>query len=156
MKRNHHSDSIFILIGSGFEETAVIPCLVQMRQVGLPVSLLSVVEKRIQGRHGLEVYPHLALNTLPSLPTPRLILIPDGYQCASELLTEPQVYHLIKKTLTEDGWIASMPAAQSILNDMSVPSMTEATRFLPQGQLLFTDFVEQIIDTIYSGMSIKI
>lgn len=118
--QHHHSEygKVFILLAPGFEEGTAIYCLAQLREAGVPVSLVGASAGLISGAHGVTVQPDATLRKVTAVSPPKLILIPDGKQAVTTLLSDPRVHQLFVATTENDGRIAAMPVAASMLEEL--------------------------------------
>ncbi len=117
MKHPHTNDeAIFILLAAGFDEEAVVSCLVQLRSAGVSVSLIGSSAGLVSGMHGVTIKPDSTLGKITAVSPPKIVFIPDGKQAVTTLLSDPRVHRLFSATIKNNGRIAAMPTAASMLD----------------------------------------
>lgn len=143
---------VVILVAPGFDEESVIHCLCQMRQRGTAVALVGVPSNLVTGVSGLVVHPDYSLTQLyqaGSANSHRLLILPGGAACATALLSDPRVHHIIKKTFTDGGLVATTSSiVPQILTNIGIVELTNTHRFLAQGTQNRSDFIGLLIDHI--------
>ncbi len=108
-------DQIIILLAAGFEENATITMLHQMRQVGLPVSLVSLTGGLVTGEYGVAIQPDYTLEQLRVGTAYRMIIVPGGSLCTTSLAIDPRVHRLLASSLNNAGFVAILSKAESLL-----------------------------------------
>lgn len=75
------NNRVLILLATGFEETAVVFCASQIREAGLPISLIGLSAGVLKGLHGLFIRPDYSLDQLLPETSYAGIIIPGSTQC---------------------------------------------------------------------------
>ena len=118
-----HNNNVAILISPGFAETDVVYCLSQMRMAGLPTSLLGATNQTTPGQHGLQVVPDYSLDELDNNTQFRLIIIPGGYECVTNLIMTPGFHTQVREYHGLDspnGRIAILTEAETALQQANL------------------------------------
>lgn len=141
------SDKIFILLAPGFEESTVVFCLEQMREAGLSVSLVSLSTGLVSGLHGLVLRPDYSLDQLLPGLSCRLVIVPGSRQCASSLLADPRVHHLLRNTLNGGGFIVSTTTATPLLKQTEISTL-RPTHFISQEDIEIFELINQLTNLV--------
>ena len=136
---------IFILIAPGFEETATITCLEQMRQASLPVSLVALSAGLVTGWHGLSVHPDLTLDQVNVNEPCIMVVIPGGQMCATALLTDPRVHRLLNTLIAQDGVVAVMKTAVPVVRQSGLLPTPLDSHFMTQNDDDLEAFVKNLV-----------
>ncbi len=139
------SNAALILLAPNFIEGNIVFCLEQLRQAGIPVSLVGLSAGLIKGYHGMIVKPDYSLGQLSTIHGHKLVLLPDGKACIAALFADPRVHQLIKTTLKNNGLVAAMPDAEVMLEKSNLISAETASNFLWQRDHDLKTFTEQMI-----------
>ncbi len=140
------NSKIVILLASGFEESPVVYCLDQMREAGLPVSLVSLYPGTVTGLHGLVIRPDHTLEQLSDQITYRGVLMSGGQQCISSLLADPRTHRLIEKVLRDNGFVAATPTASMWLARAGNQELASMPQKVEQGAMNIDEFAKRLID----------
>ncbi len=143
-----NSGKVIILLAPGFGEGEAIYCLDRLREAGVSVLLVGISAGLISGAHGLTVRPDCTLGQLTAVPSPQIVLIPDGKQSIMALLADPRVHRLLAATLNNNGTIAAMPVAASILGGVEIKSETAESPIVTQSNGSLDEFIDQLIDLV--------
>lgn len=142
------TNRVLILLATGFEESSVVFCVSQIREAGLPISLVGLSAGILKGLHGLAIRPDYSLEQLPQGGGYAGLIIPGTPQCVAALLADPRVHQLVQKTLEEQGFLAAMTTAVAPLLQSNLICSKDDVRFIPQGDLPTEQFISQLIDII--------
>lgn len=145
MTTTDFKNRVLILVAPGFEETAVIHCMTQLRQASLPVSLVGLVSGRVTGWHGLSICPDLHLDQVDPYETLKLVVIPGGRQCATMLLTDPRVHRLLNTLIDQDGRVGVMDTAVSIVTQSGLLPASMGVHYVLQNGENIDGFVAELI-----------
>lgn len=142
----NQQNKILILLAAGFEETAVAYCLDNMREAGLPISLVGLSAGILKSWHGLAVRPDYSLDQLTPEAANRGIIVPGGPQCVSALLTDPRIHQLLDATLQRGGFVAVLATAVPAFTQSAFLSATSDKHLLHQGEMDIREFTGYLID----------
>ena len=140
------SNSTAVFLAAGFEEETVVALLCQLRDAGLPVSLIGLSLQPLSGTHGVMLCPDKVLTDLPKDTTFRLIVIPGNGRCAHALLISPGFHRLLKNTLADDGYVAVLDTAVPALDAAGIPHYTtNPDRYVRQNDVPAHMFATRLI-----------
>lgn len=142
--KNSHSRRILLFLAHGYEELAAVVCLKQMREAGLPVSLVGLSSVFVKGSHGLLIQPDHSLAEICQMGGALGVIIPGGYQCAASLAIDPRVHQFLEEVLDGNGFVALMATAVASFNQANFSSTAEG-RYIEQGDRTLDEFVDYLI-----------
>jgi 4-methyl-5(b-hydroxyethyl)-thiazole monophosphate biosynthesis len=151
MYKKTKQTSVKILIAPEFDEEMVVHCLHQMRQRGTAVDLVGTPSNLVVSTSGLSVHPDYSLAQLHQETdhNEQLLIIPGGPTCATNLLSDPRVHKIVKRTFKNGGFVAtSSPMVSQILTNIGILNSTTASQFLVQGTQSIPQFVKLLISHI--------
>lgn len=111
--------SVLLILADGFEEIEVVTPVDILRRAGANVTIAALGEGiHVKGRSGMTVH---ADSSLTAVNGSRFdcILLPGGPGVA-ELRADPRVPALIRQQDRDNGWIAAICAAPTVLKDAGV------------------------------------
>lgn len=141
---------VIILLAPDFAEGATIYCLDRLREAGIAVSLVAVSAGLISGAHGVAVRPDYTLEQLTAVTPPSLVIIPDGKKSVTALLADPRVHRLLAATLDNDGLIAAMPIAASVLGSIGGKQRAAEFPIITQSDDNLDGFSDRLINLVIS------
>ncbi len=136
---------VYILVAPGFEEAAVIYCLTQLREVGLPVSLVGLVAGQIAGWHGLSICPDLTLDEVDAQEPMKFAVIPGGQQCATTLLTDPRVHRLLHTLIAQEGRVGVMGTAIPVVTQFGLLPESMDGHYVLQNEESMDGFMAELV-----------
>lgn len=137
-----------VLLAAGFEEETVVALLCQLREAGLPVSLIGLSAQPLSGTHGVKLCPDEVLTDLPKDATFRLIVIPGNGRCVQSLLISPCFHRLLKNTLADDGYVATLDTAVPALEAAGIPRYAaNPAHYLRQNHISLNNFITRLTET---------
>ncbi len=143
-KQRQNSDTA-VLLAAGFDEETVVTLLCQLRDAGLPVSLISLSAQPLTGTYGVTLCPDEILTDLPKETYFRLIVIPGNGRCAQSLLISPRFHRLLQNTLAEDGHVAVLDTAVPALDAAGIPHYAaNPNRYICQQNTPLNDFITRL------------
>src|SRR5690606_31885023 len=141
------TNRVLILLATGFEVSSVVFCVSQIREAGLPISLVGLSAGILKGLHGLAIRPDYSLEQLPQGGGYAGVIIPGTPQCVAALLADPRVHHLVQKTLEEQGLFSAMATAVAHMLQSYRYCSNDYVRVLHHGDLPHTHSIRPQIDT---------
>ncbi len=143
--KQQQNNNTAVFLAAGFEEETVVSLLCQLREAGLPVSLMGLSSQPLTGTHGVKLCPDEVLTDLPKDTTFRLIVIPGNGRCARALLISPCFHRLLKNTLAEDGYVAVLDTAVPALDAAGIPRYAaNPSHYLRQNHTSLNDFITRL------------
>ena len=146
---------MYILVAPGFEEAAVIYCLTQLRQAGLPVSLVGLMAGQIAGWHGLSICPDLTLDEVDAHEPMKLAVIPGGQQCATALLTDPRVHRLLHTLIAQEGRVGVMDTAIPVITQFGLLPESMDGYYVMQNEEGMDSFVTELVSLMLNNSVVR-
>lgn len=117
---------VYILLGSGFEETeAVAPCDL-MRRAGIEVRLVGVDGELVRSSHGITVKTDCSLADV-DLDEAEMVVLPGGLRGVQTLLASSDALDLVKAAWTSGKYVAAICAAPTVLASVGIVGTARAT-----------------------------
>ncbi|MCA9928939.1 MAG: DJ-1/PfpI family protein [Anaerolineales bacterium] len=145
-----NSVQVIVLLAHGFKEGSAIYCLVRLREAGINASLVGISAGLISGSHGISVRPDSTLGQVMDVPPPKIVLFPDGKKSVLALLADPRVHRLLAATIKNNGIIAAMPVAASMLDSLELKLETAVSPLITQSHGTLDEFANRLINLVIS------
>ena len=117
---------VYILLGSGFEETeAVAPCDL-MRRAGIEVCLVGVDGEYVRSSHGITVKTDCTLSEV-ELDASEMIVLPGGLRGVQTLLASREALDIVKNAWAAGKYVAAICAAPTVLASVGIVGTSRAT-----------------------------
>ncbi|MCA9921478.1 MAG: DJ-1/PfpI family protein [Anaerolineales bacterium] len=140
------SGKVAFLLTPGFEEGTAVFCLEQLRDAGLPVSLIGINDLPISGLHGIKIEPDCTINEITDEAPFHVIVLSGGNQTITSLLFDPRIDKLLKQTIQANGHIVPIARTKELLEDIGLLEYGEAPNIISQDETMtLLDFVDEIV-----------
>jgi 4-methyl-5(b-hydroxyethyl)-thiazole monophosphate biosynthesis len=117
---------VYILLGTGFEETeAVAPCDI-LRRAGIPVQFVGLSGREVQGAHGIGVCADVTVDEL-DYDALDMIVLPGGMGGVNSILACPAALDAVRFAWENDRYVAAICAAPTVLAALGVTDGRKAT-----------------------------
>lgn len=141
--------NILVLLAPGFEEGSAIYCVDQLRERGLPVSLVSLSNELVHSNHGVFIKPDLTLDEASEMEDKLgLVIIPGGSSSTTSLMTDPRIHRLLNNLKRQSGFMAAMETAVPILHQFKLPDSFSPRFICKEAQLDLNEFTNQLIQAV--------
>lgn len=117
---------VYMLLGTGFEETEAIAPLDLLRRAGIPVKTVGLHGKIIRGSHQIGVEADLELSDFDPADAEMLIL-PGGLAGVASILACEEALDAITKTYEAGRYVAAICAGPTILAKLHITDGRRAT-----------------------------
>lgn len=144
LETDSQSSEVIILVGKGFDESALIPLVGRFREAGVETEVIGVQLGLLRGKYGIEIKPDTYLGRLENA-TPRLTIFTGCVNVKNQFLTDPRVYRLITQTLKIDGHVAFTHDAESIASSLLKIVRARHDQFLLQATLDIKIFSKHLL-----------
>lgn len=117
---------VYMLLGTGFEETEAIAPLDLLRRAGVDVQTVGINGKLIYGSHGIGVEADAELKDV----TPKeaeLVILPGGLKGVASIRASREALALVKKTWEAGKYVAAICAGPTILASLGILEGKRAT-----------------------------
>ena len=105
---------VYIILGTGFEETEAIAPGDVLRRAQIPMQYAGIGGKIIEGAHGIRVEADLTVEDM-DLETMDMIVLPGGMGGVESMEASGPVMEAVKYALDHDRYVAAICAAPTIL-----------------------------------------
>ena len=117
---------VYLLLGTGFEETEAIAPLDLMRRAGIDVLTVGINGKTVYGSHGIGVEADITLEQM-DLTNLEMIVLPGGLGgVASTRASEPAM-NALRFAWENDKFVAAICAGPTVLADLGITDNLNAT-----------------------------
>lgn len=117
---------VYMLLGTGFEETEAITPLDLMRRAGIEVLTVGVNGKTITGGHGIAVKADIALGQM-DLTDMEMIVLPGGLGGVASVRASKQAMDALKFAWENEKYVAAICAGPTVLADLGITDGKQTT-----------------------------
>lgn len=117
---------VYMLLGTGFEETEAIAPLDLMRRAGIDVLTVGINGKTVTGSHKIEVNTDITLGEM-DLTSMEMIVIPGGLGGVSSLRACPEALEALRFGWDNGKLVAAICAGPTVLADLGITDGKKAT-----------------------------
>ena len=119
---------VYLLLGTGFEETEAIAPLDLLRRANIPVQTVGLNGKLIYGGHGIGVEADIEIGQL-DLTNLEMIIIPGGMGGVTSIRGCEAAMNALKFAADNEKLIGAICAGPTILADLGITDGKQATCF---------------------------
>ena len=119
---------VYMLLGTGFEETEAIAPLDLMRRAGIEVLTVGVNGKVIYGAHNIGVEADITLGEM-DLTNMDMIVLPGGLGGVTSVRASKCAMNALKFAWDNGKFVAAICAGPTVLADLGITSGLKATCF---------------------------
>lgn len=119
---------VYMLLGSGFEETEAIAPLDLMRRAGISVSTVGLDGKIVYGSHGVGVVADLTLNEMNSEDL-EMIVLPGGLGGVASIRACEKAMDAIRNAWESGKYTAAICAGPTVLAELGITDGKNVTCF---------------------------
>ncbi len=117
---------VYMLLGTGFEETEAVAPLDIMRRAGLSVQTVGVDGKTVTGGHGITVEADIPLGQM-DLTQLEMIVLPGGLGGVATVRSSPQALEALRFAWENGRYVAAICAGPTVLADLGITEGKNAT-----------------------------
>ena len=117
---------IYMLLGTGFEETEAIAPLDLLRRAGLPVLTVGVNGKTVYGGHGIGIEADIILEEI-DLTDMDMIILPGGLGGVASVRASREALDALRFAWENDKFVAAICAGPTVLADLGITDGRRAT-----------------------------
>ncbi len=110
---------VYMLLGTGFEETEAIAPLDLLRRAGISVATVGLNGKRIRGSHGIWVEADLELGEM-ELTNLEMIVLPGGLGGVASIKACPEALDAVRLAWENEKYVAAICAGPTILSQLGI------------------------------------
>lgn len=119
---------IYMLLGTGFEETEAIAPLDLLRRAGLNVMTVGVNGKIVYGSHNIGIEADIELHEM-DLADLEMIILPGGLGGVTSVRASAEAMNALRFAWDNDKFVAAICAGPTVLADLGITSGKQATCF---------------------------
>ena len=117
---------VYMLLGTGFEETEAIAPLDLLRQAGVEVMTVGVNGKIIYGSHGIGIEADITLGQM-DLTALDMIILPGGLGGVTSVRASREAMDALAFAWNNDKFVAAICAGPTVLADLGITDGKNAT-----------------------------
>ena len=117
---------IYMLLGTGFEETEAIAPLDLLRRAGLDVATVGINGKTIYGSHGIGIEADLELHQM-DLTNLEMNVLPGGLRGVASIQASAPALDAVRFAWDNGKYVAAICAAPTILASLGITDGKKAT-----------------------------
>lgn len=117
---------VYILLGTGFEETEAIAPLDLLRRAGVQVMTVGINGKTVYGSHGIGVEADITLEQM-DLTDMDMIVLPGGLGGVASIRASQPALDAVRFAWENSKFVAAICAGPTILADLGILSGRNAT-----------------------------
>lgn len=110
---------VYMLLGTGFEETEAIAPLDLLRRAGVPVQTVGVNGKTVYGGHGIGVEADILLKEM-DLTSLEMIVLPGGMGGVSSVRGSREAMEALRFAWENGKFVAAICAGPTVLGDLGI------------------------------------
>ena len=119
---------VYMLLGTGFEETEAIAPLDLLRRAGVEVMTVGVNGKIIRGSHGIGIESDIELHEM-DLTDLEMIILPGGLGGVASVRASEGAMNALRFAWDNGKFVAAICAGPTVLADLGITDGKQATCF---------------------------
>lgn len=145
---------VFILIGTDFQEQAVVDCLCYFRQAGIRAQLVGLLARPLSGFNGVCIKPDLSLTQMEQKRLAKsrqqyALIIASSQSIATSFMTDPRLDKLVHESIQTNNLVALLEPLSDMVSVLATSELQPGHHFLLQESDSVADFSQQIVDRLY-------
>ena len=117
---------VYMLLGTGFEETEAIAPLDLLRRAGVEVLTVGITGKTICGGHGISVKADIAVEEM-DLTNMEMIILPGGLGGVASARASKKAMDALRFAWENNKFVAAICAGPTVLADLGITDGKQAT-----------------------------
>lgn len=117
---------VYLLLGTGFEETEAISPLDLLRRAGVAVQTVGVNGKVIVGSHGIPITADIELGEV-DVTEVEMVILPGGLGGVTSVRASEAALELLRFAWENDKYVAAICAGPTVLADLGITTGRNAT-----------------------------
>ena len=119
---------VYMLLGTGFEETEAIAPLDLLRRAGVEIATVGVTGKIVYGSHGIGIEADMTLEEM-DLTALEMIILPGGLGGVASARESQDAMDALKFAWDNGKFVAAICAGPTVLADLGITDSKQATCF---------------------------
>ena len=117
---------VYMLLGTGFEETEAIAPLDLLRRAGVEVKTVGINGKTVYGGHGIGVESDITLDEV-DVTDLEMVILPGGLGGVASARASQKALDLLSYAWKNDKFVAAICAGPTVLADLGITDGLNAT-----------------------------
>ena len=117
---------VYLLLGTGFEETEAIAPLDLLRRAGVEVQTVGINGKTVYGGHGIGIEADILLSEM-DFSAMEMIILPGGLGGVASCRASKAAMDALKYAWEEGKYVAAICAGPTVLADLGITNGKKAT-----------------------------
>lgn len=117
---------VYVLLGTGFEETEAIAPVDLLRRAGIQVHTVGIGGKAVTGSHGIAVQADITLEEM-DLTAMEMLVLPGGLGGVASISASEEALNAVRFAWENGKYVAAICAAPTILAKLGITSGREVT-----------------------------
>lgn len=117
---------VYMLLGTGFEETEAIAPLDLLRRAGVEIMTVGVNGKTVYGSHGIGIEADIELHEM-DLTNMEMIVLPGGMGGVTSIRASKEAMEALKFGWDNGKYVAAICAGPTVLADLGITHGRKAT-----------------------------
>jgi 4-methyl-5(b-hydroxyethyl)-thiazole monophosphate biosynthesis len=117
---------VYVLLGTGFEETEAIAPIDLLRRAGIPTLTVGIEGKFVTGGHGITVEADMELGQM-NLTDLEMIVLPGGLGGVATVRKSPAALDALRFAWENGKFVAAICAGPTVLADLDITAGRNAT-----------------------------
>ena len=117
---------VYMLLGTGFEETEAIAPLDLLRRAGVEVATVGINGKIVYGSHGIGIEADLELNQM-NLTDLEMIILPGGLGGVASIRASENAMEAVRFAWKSGKYVAAICAGPTVLADLGITNQKNTT-----------------------------
>lgn len=117
---------VYMLLGTGFEETEAIAPLDLLRRAGVEVQTVGITGKTVCGSHKIEIVADITAAEM-DLESMEMIILPGGLGGVASARASKEALNALRYGWEHDRYVAAICAGPTVLADLGITDSRNAT-----------------------------
>ncbi|MBQ8580060.1 MAG: DJ-1/PfpI family protein [Oscillospiraceae bacterium] len=117
---------VYVLLGTGFEETEAITPIDLLRRAGIPVMTVGINGKTVYGGHNIGIEADITIGQM-DLTDLEMLVLPGGLGGVASIKASKEAMEAIHFAFENGKWLAAICAAPTILASLGITDGRRAT-----------------------------
>ena len=119
---------VYMLLGTGFEETEAIAPLDLLRRAGVEVQTVGITGKTVYGSHNIGIVADITPDEM-DLESMEMIILPGGLGGVASARASKEALNALRYGWEHDRYVAAICAGPTVLADLGITDDRNATCF---------------------------
>lgn len=119
---------VYMLLGTGFEETEAIAPLDLLRRAGVQIATVGVTGKVVYGSHGIGIEADILMEQM-NLTNMEMIILPGGLGGVASARASKEALEALRFAWENGKYVAAICAGPTVLADLGITDGKNATCF---------------------------